>query len=481
MTRNIEEILKNAEFPDFELGTHRQALRRRLLDEVGRKSHVAARRKRIITIAAIALAGLSTLAAAGVALHRIVFKGIEDGVYIFRTEPETIRKSQKVNEDGSITMSSTVTQYAISPGPGETIDVGQKKKDLQGVEALRQQDNRKILRIFDMEYQGQRARTIRYMYTLPDGRTTELGEGVPGRSVPVRMQSMDIKEIVTRSRAGEGELLPPKEEVVNGRTFVFKRRKITLSDGRKVIHSVGAPKMSDSAVASEQPQEGRPDKSQRHSNDTSEGVRELVRVSDTGSEDGIWFRSYTYEYTYPDGSVSHMATNKRDDPYNIEKMKEIDIRQILELRKAGKGELLSPKEEIIEGRRFVLERHRLILSDGQIVVRSIGEPENLQTTTPLTINQEREGFTLHPNVPNPFNPQTSLRYELSEASEVRIVAYSLTGQKVRTLVNQQMPAGSHQVVWDGRDDRGRDAASGTYLIRMQVPQFAQTQKVSLIR
>ena len=69
-------------------------------------------------------------------------------------------------------------------------------------------------------------------------------------------------------------------------------------------------------------------------------------------------------------------------------------------------------------------------------------------------------FSLSQNYPNPFNSTTTIQYELLRRSDVRLVIYDILGRRVRTLIDEEMPAGSHSIVWDGRDARGQVAASG---------------------
>jgi hypothetical protein len=90
-------------------------------------------------------------------------------------------------------------------------------------------------------------------------------------------------------------------------------------------------------------------------------------------------------------------------------------------------------------------------------------------------------YALHQNVPNPFNPQTVVRYDLPEEGRVTLVVYNVMGQTVRTLVSGPQVAGRHAVVWDGRDALGRDVASGMYVMRMQAGSFADTRKMLLLR
>ncbi len=104
----------------------------------------------------------------------------------------------------------------------------------------------------------------------------------------------------------------------------------------------------------------------------------------------------------------------------------------------------------------------------------------------LTVGVEKsqtvpQSFTLYPNFPNPFNPSTNIRFELPEVSRVKVEIFDLTGRKIRTLVNGVLPAGEHQVNWDGTDDLGRSVASGLYFYRLQNEEHLQTRKMILMR
>jgi hypothetical protein len=93
-----------------------------------------------------------------------------------------------------------------------------------------------------------------------------------------------------------------------------------------------------------------------------------------------------------------------------------------------------------------------------------------------------DGFRLQQNFPNPFNPSTLIRYELPAGRHVvHLEVFNTLGEKIRTLVHEQQSAGSHQVQWDGRDDAGRQLASGIYVYRLQAGSFFQVRKMLLIR
>lgn len=86
------------------------------------------------------------------------------------------------------------------------------------------------------------------------------------------------------------------------------------------------------------------------------------------------------------------------------------------------------------------------------------------------------------NHPNPFNPQTVLKFETTATGPVRLGVYDLRGRLVRQLVVGDLPAGRHEIRWDGRDGAGQETASGTYLARLRLPgQAAVTRKLMLVR
>jgi hypothetical protein len=88
---------------------------------------------------------------------------------------------------------------------------------------------------------------------------------------------------------------------------------------------------------------------------------------------------------------------------------------------------------------------------------------------------------LHQNTPNPFNPRTTIRFDLPAAGPVRLSVYDLTGRLVKVLVEGEIPAGSHEAVWDGRDASGRGMASGNYFARLEAGGRLQTVRMSLVR
>lgn len=83
--------------------------------------------------------------------------------------------------------------------------------------------------------------------------------------------------------------------------------------------------------------------------------------------------------------------------------------------------------------------------------------------------------------PNPFNPQTTLRFTLAADGPTTLDVYDLAGRRVRTLLDGHLVAGEHRVTWDGRDDGGRAVASRVYLIRLRSGDVADVRRVALAR
>ncbi len=85
------------------------------------------------------------------------------------------------------------------------------------------------------------------------------------------------------------------------------------------------------------------------------------------------------------------------------------------------------------------------------------------------------------NYPNPFNPTTTVRFALKDKSNVTIKVYNIKGQLVKTLVDGKMSAGTHEVVWEGQDNRNRSVGSGVYMFRMVTPEYEKTIKSLLLK
>ena len=92
-----------------------------------------------------------------------------------------------------------------------------------------------------------------------------------------------------------------------------------------------------------------------------------------------------------------------------------------------------------------------------------------------------EGYALNQNYPNPFNPQTTISFTLAQSEAVRIDIINVLGRIVRTLKNETMSAGTHEVLWNARSDAGVRVPSGMYLYRIEAGSFVDTRTMTLLK
>ncbi len=85
------------------------------------------------------------------------------------------------------------------------------------------------------------------------------------------------------------------------------------------------------------------------------------------------------------------------------------------------------------------------------------------------------------NYPNPFNPETQIKFSLKEAANVTLNIYNLKGQKMRTLVDGELSAAYHTITWDGRDDNNNNVSSGVYFYKMRTEEYNSTKKMILMK
>ena len=88
---------------------------------------------------------------------------------------------------------------------------------------------------------------------------------------------------------------------------------------------------------------------------------------------------------------------------------------------------------------------------------------------------------LNGNYPNPFNPDTDIKFSIHEAGNVRIDIFNSKGQKVRTLINEYMSANFYNVVWNGKDTSGFNVSSGVYFYKMDAGKYTSTKKMILMK
>jgi len=105
------------------------------------------------------------------------------------------------------------------------------------------------------------------------------------------------------------------------------------------------------------------------------------------------------------------------------------------------------------------------------------EPVNVEDDVVIPITDKE--FNLYSNYPNPFNPETVIKFSLQRESVVTVAVYNLKGQRVRVLIDDKVGVGEHLAVWNGKDDHNREVASGIYFYQLTT-EFGQDIKKMLL-
>lgn len=104
-------------------------------------------------------------------------------------------------------------------------------------------------------------------------------------------------------------------------------------------------------------------------------------------------------------------------------------------------------------------------------------------TAPVTTDASEIplAFRLSQNYPNPFNPVTTIDYSIAEKTVVDLVIFDVSGRRVRTLVSERQLPGGYSVIWDGRNDGGRQVATGVYFYRLTAGINRNVKKMVILR
>jgi predicted CXXCH cytochrome family protein len=111
---------------------------------------------------------------------------------------------------------------------------------------------------------------------------------------------------------------------------------------------------------------------------------------------------------------------------------------------------------------------------------------SLELPVNITSVREEEGavpkeFALFQNYPNPFNPNTQIKFSVAQRTRVELLVYNILGQKVKTILDEEMEPGSYVATWNGKDEKGYDVSSGIYFYKLNTKEFTQTKKMLLVR
>jgi hypothetical protein len=100
---------------------------------------------------------------------------------------------------------------------------------------------------------------------------------------------------------------------------------------------------------------------------------------------------------------------------------------------------------------------------------------------PLSPAPPARSTVLGQNYPNPFNPQTTIPFFTDSEGRVELAVFDARGRLVRVLVSEVYAPGPHRVVWDGKNDRGQQAASGVYFMQLRTDQTTMVKKLLLVK
>lgn len=103
--------------------------------------------------------------------------------------------------------------------------------------------------------------------------------------------------------------------------------------------------------------------------------------------------------------------------------------------------------------------------------------EGVFADDPLTLTLVNK---LQPNYPNPFNPETTIKFSIRNDANVEISIYNIKGQRVKNLVQQDMEKGEHQIVWEGKNEEGQTVSSGVYFYKLLVDGKAEDMRKCLL-
>lgn len=153
---------------------------------------------------------------------------------------------------------------------------------------------------------------------------------------------------------------------------------------------------------------------------------------------------------------------------------------------AGSGKYIRLTSRLIASRedgRYVYqdssavagERYFYMLEDlDRSGARTLHGPVEVMLQLPAT-------HALEQNFPNPFNPETAVRFRLPRGERVQLIVFNPLGQQVRTLIDGRLEAGYHAVKWDGRDEMGEKVSSGVYYYRLVTPGYQAVKKMALVK
>ena len=126
----------------------------------------------------------------------------------------------------------------------------------------------------------------------------------------------------------------------------------------------------------------------------------------------------------------------------------------------------------------VMDNKIFIADNWSLIVLQHSIPTDIYNLESLLLPNTTD---LHQNYPNPFNPETTIKFDISKKTDVALSIYNILGQNVITIIDKEMSAGTYSVIWNGKDYKNNDVASGIYFYKLTVDDTIITKKMTLIR
>jgi len=126
------------------------------------------------------------------------------------------------------------------------------------------------------------------------------------------------------------------------------------------------------------------------------------------------------------------------------------------------------------------------LSNGETVEFDTSEINQITFGPDVSVDEVVEFVSQIPikflkNYPNPFNPRTTISFEIAEKGKTEVEIYNVKGQKVKTLLSENLEAGNHSVIWNGKDNNEKLVASGMYFYKVSVNDNQRINKMIMIK
>lgn len=196
---------------------------------------------------------------------------------------------------------------------------------------------------------------------------------------------------------------------------------------------------------------------------------------------GVVTYRFSWTKSYNSDAISQVIQTKETPSIRSWEVKNHALKKVNPQTKSFVGKLGSDVLELRNGDILAFEFDVGPAPAGvkrDYIVRAVGR---YHPDYSLYTNLLPGGFQLYANYPNPFNPSTTISFDLPAATRTTLTIYNVAGQRVATLVDADLEAGHHNIVWNGKTYNGADVASGVYLYRLTAGDFTESRKMMLLK